>query len=581
MYGVHMGIILLICYVMISMWNQVVSEAREPSSRYYISPQQYADKKEHNTNRLEYSSVSNMDSDAHTENATMAKVGNLSLGNTSEELSYYNDDDIMVLVDLIQKEIDHLKPNNAGKIKPRNVEIGDSLRDRERFENGEVELDIYKQDESLPLHGPRDSAAVAQNDSVNVQNSTLTQYPAVYDTEDAKWEQPGAQVEPQTVNRPVPFDDFMGMLNPPQQEGYQQYTQEEMENAQTVDEEKQIILGKSNSKDDVKLASDTERPFKVRGPMESLKTYNCSKGGNPYCLTSPIHTVLRPKQRCDPNHTIDVVLLIASAIENIEKRVLIRYSWLVRSSQLRGRTKHVFLLGKGKEDFQWRIEKENAYFGDILQGNFMDTYRNLTLKTIMGYTWFRDECPKARFLVKSDDDVFVNTKAMLNYAESEINQTHAMMGYCGERVKKPLYSPRHRWYMSEDQYPDRFYPPYCCGCGYIITAATATHIADVMQWLPIFPIEDLFTGVAITRLGFHVDIINEPDRFLQPNQGPRSRDTCELLRNGQVLAVHHMPIDVMYSYAYKCRYSGWRVNRIWLSFIFIVLIERCPCHGRN
>ena len=37
-----------------------------------------------------------------------------------------------------------------------------------------------------------------------------------------------------------------------------------------------------------------------------------------------------------------------------------------------------------------------------------DTYHNLTLKTVMGLKWTSIFCPQARFVMKTDDDIFVN-----------------------------------------------------------------------------------------------------------------------------------------------------------------------------
>ena len=39
---------------------------------------------------------------------------------------------------------------------------------------------------------------------------------------------------------------------------------------------------------------------------------------------------------------------------------------------------------------------------------FQDTYRNLTLKTVMGLKWSAIFCPQARHVMKTDDDIFVN-----------------------------------------------------------------------------------------------------------------------------------------------------------------------------
>ena len=45
---------------------------------------------------------------------------------------------------------------------------------------------------------------------------------------------------------------------------------------------------------------------------------------------------------------------------------------------------------------------------DILQWDFVDTYHNLTMKSIMTLKWASSSCPTTKFVVKMDDDVFFN-----------------------------------------------------------------------------------------------------------------------------------------------------------------------------
>ena len=57
---------------------------------------------------------------------------------------------------------------------------------------------------------------------------------------------------------------------------------------------------------------------------------------------------------------------------------------------------------------QKSIEDENQKFGDIIQGDFVDTYHNLSYKAIMGNLWAAEFCEQAEFVVKADDDIFID-----------------------------------------------------------------------------------------------------------------------------------------------------------------------------
>ena len=281
-------------------------------------------------------------------------------------------------------------------------------------------------------------------------------------------------------------------------------------------------------------------------------------GGNPYCVEKPSEIFHHPRNVCSRGErSPDVVILVSSAYGNNYKRFIIRRTWGKLLPFHGGAVKYLFLLGttKGYEN-QTTVDEEQEQYGDILQGGFMDTYRNLTLKTLMGFRWFRHECPSVRWLVKTDDDVYISPGAILDFVRTEMaEEEHSIVGTCTQRRPKPQYPEYHRWYVSEAEYPDAIYPPYCCGCGYIITGNTARDAYDVMQWMPIFPLEDVFTGVALARLPYKVRFHNEPSRFPQL----RYRDTkaeCQDLQRGHVLAMHHVQPARTYLLTRNCKYNN-------------------------
>ena len=49
--------------------------------------------------------------------------------------------------------------------------------------------------------------------------------------------------------------------------------------------------------------------------------------------------------------------------------------------------------------------------------NFIDSYGNLTLKTMMGLKWASRYCWRAKFVYKVDDDMFVNVENLLKYLQ--------------------------------------------------------------------------------------------------------------------------------------------------------------------
>ena len=67
----------------------------------------------------------------------------------------------------------------------------------------------------------------------------------------------------------------------------------------------------------------------------------------------------------------------------------------------------VFLLGNSdKDDFSTTLVNEANTHGDILIGDFADTYDNLPIKTYLGFQYFANECRNKKYVVFQDSDAF-------------------------------------------------------------------------------------------------------------------------------------------------------------------------------
>ena len=73
------------------------------------------------------------------------------------------------------------------------------------------------------------------------------------------------------------------------------------------------------------------------------------------------------------------------------------------------KVRRLFLIGNSlddnsvdplKEQHEALLQAEANEYGDILQGEFHDSFRNLTLKEIMFLNWLPKHCPKTQFIFK-------------------------------------------------------------------------------------------------------------------------------------------------------------------------------------
>ncbi|KAH8285988.1 hypothetical protein KR054_000486 [Drosophila jambulina] len=216
---------------------------------------------------------------------------------------------------------------------------------------------------------------------------------------------------------------------------------------------------------------------------------------------------------CDKD--VEALVLIHSAIDNAEKRRLIRDTWAKPSYINRTPLRVIFLLGAVSSEHvpSWQnyIEWEIKYFGDIIQGNFLDAYRNMTYKHVMALKWFTENCAHAQLLVKVDDDVFVNTPQLVKYMEDPTLPEHKLLaqpdlllcrGVKESRVKR---SYRSKWRVTYKEYPHRFYPHYCPGMAIVYASDVVHRLYNAAQKAKYFWVDDvLVTGILAEETGIKI-----------------------------------------------------------------------------
>ena len=68
------------------------------------------------------------------------------------------------------------------------------------------------------------------------------------------------------------------------------------------------------------------------------------------------------------------------------------------------------------------FKKRISYLKNVsISLHFQDSYHNLTLKTVMGLKWMSIFCPHAKFILKTDDDIYVNVPLLTSTAALESN----------------------------------------------------------------------------------------------------------------------------------------------------------------
>lgn len=170
--------------------------------------------------------------------------------------------------------------------------------------------------------------------------------------------------------------------------------------------------------------------------------------------------------------------------------------------------KTVFVMGKMdatpslQSHVNVLLQKENEIHRDLIQYDFVENYRNLTLKTLLGMRWGIKFCERASYALKADDDVIINYD---NLADFLINlpkwrRKELYIG-CTAHKTRPFRSSLHKWGISYAEYPDDVYPDYNHGPGYVLSMDAAKTVNEMSQTLPYMSFEDVFVGMATQRGG--------------------------------------------------------------------------------
>ena len=217
-----------------------------------------------------------------------------------------------------------------------------------------------------------------------------------------------------------------------------------------------------------------------------------------YIIDNPDVCKLTPSMRA-----IDLLVIILTVHQNVKARNAIRETWLSYSKNNTGNVRYVFLLGEVKDIAQReKVVTENSMYHDIIKEDFVDTYMNLTYKTVMGYKWAATKCKQARFVLKTDDDMFVNINNLLNIVKLHNDTLQTAIGGACNLKARPIRNKNSKWYASYTSYPNSHYPGFCSGTGYITSMSVVKKLYEISPSVPFFHLEDVYSALCIRKLGY-------------------------------------------------------------------------------
>ncbi|BET02427.1 unnamed protein product [Nesidiocoris tenuis] len=224
---------------------------------------------------------------------------------------------------------------------------------------------------------------------------------------------------------------------------------------------------------------------------------NVTRDVTKYINTGNDTTVISGREICEDPSTF-IVIIVTSAPQNFAVRSAIRETWASHNISY---VKVGFLIGLPRNNtLQSAIEEESFEFKDIIQDNFIDSYNNLTLKSVVLLKWFLHQCPSPIFLMKADDDTYVDVQRL---AKRIVKMPHRSI-LTGVLIckAKPIVDSRSKWYTPKYMYPHQHYPNYLSGTGYVLSRDVAYKLYEAALKTPIFYLEDVYlTGICAQKAG--------------------------------------------------------------------------------
>ena len=210
------------------------------------------------------------------------------------------------------------------------------------------------------------------------------------------------------------------------------------------------------------------------------------------------HTTLITTSICLKDYFL--LILVSSAPSNVGRRRGIRLTWGAENST-KPWWKTYFLVAQTRDrNLSESLLHEGDAFGDLIRADYFDDYWNQTLKIQMGFEWASRYC-NFSFLLKVDDDVFVNMSALLsNLTNPSMPKYKLYMGLLWQKLPVRRYKG-DKWEVTKEEYEPDFYPDYCPGFGFVLSFDVVHSFVNLYQVVKPFKIDDVYVGMLAERAG--------------------------------------------------------------------------------
>ena len=260
--------------------------------------------------------------------------------------------------------------------------------------------------------------------------------------------------------------------------------------------------------------------------------------------------ILAQEHLCQPSEDVPnglfLLVQVHSHPDHKERRDAIRATWgsVVRNFNTQLHIGLVFLLGLSNisQEINSAVHREGKLYRDVVQGNFSDTYRNLTIKSIMGLHWTSTFCCNTKYTLKTDDDVYFNMSLLTSFLKGLPDQGVLV----GSIYEDSQVMREGQWKVNLIDFPFSVYPPYCAGAAYVMSPDVSQLLLSTFTTKmpkPLLTIEDAYvTGFLANEASLNC---SHSDLFPNWMSTPSIKTFWKFFHQ-QVIAIHGVPYAAMY-----------------------------------
>ena len=208
---------------------------------------------------------------------------------------------------------------------------------------------------------------------------------------------------------------------------------------------------------------------------------------------------LNPHEYICNDEDIFLLVYVHSAPQNFKRRIAVRETWSNVFKDMRV----VFMVGDTEDKaLKSLLKYEYSLYMDLVQQNFIDSYRNLTYKGIMALKWSSEYCSNVKYILKVDDDIIVNI--FLFWWHLKKLDEHKMLAkktiLCNVWTKmKVIRDEKSKWYLSKDDFKPNYFGNYCSGSAFLLTNELARDMYNASKYIKFFWVDDYYVSGQLAR----------------------------------------------------------------------------------